>query len=160
MYLRTSSSFQIVQDKNGGSTSRSRCYHPSLTLYRPVRYHVARLCILCRQGLPSHTLFPLILLLIVCLQFVASKYIALTGIFTQRRLHECCPKAALFAQRSTIYRASVTLLEPALHTINIKCDGDFPGAAQEWLGSLNDQSFIVLCTAALQLFQNPRCILL
>ena len=76
-----------------------------------------------------------------------------SGMFMQRRLPECCPRTAWLGQQSTFchffYRASVSLLEPALHTINIKCNGDFPGAAQERLGSLNDHSFIVLCTAPL-----------
>ena len=38
------------------------------------------------------------------------------------------------------YRASVTLLETALHTINIKRNDEFPGAAQEGLDLINDHS--------------------
>ena len=63
------------------------------------------------------------------------------------------PKGGWLAQRSTVYRifyhASATLLETALHTINIKCNGAFPGAVQERLGSLHDHSFVVLYTAPL-----------
>ena len=85
----------------------------------------------------------------------------------RRRLPGCCPRAAWLAQRSTVYRifyrAPSTLLETALHTINIKRIGTFPGpvqerlgslhdrpgAAQERLGSLHDHYFVVLCTAPL-----------
>ena len=100
------------------------------------------------------------LILFVSLQFVAKVvssrgppaslqpyHIALPGIFMQRLLPGCCPKATWLAHRQTFYRifyrASANILETALH-INIKCNGDFPGAAQERLGSLNDHYFIVI----------------
>ena len=106
---------------------------------------------------PVGTVFPYSLspvMLFACLQFVANFCcIALPGIFLRRRLPGCCPREGWLAQRSTVYRifyrASATLLETALHTVNIKCNGTFPGAVQERLGSLHDHSFVALYTPRL-----------
>ena len=142
----------MVWDKNGGSTSRSRCYHPPLLC--TVR---SRIMLLGTHLMPVENCLPILsspLMIFLCLQFVANYCcIALPGIFMRRRLPGCCPRAAWLAQRSTVYRifyrAPSTLLETALHTINIKRIGTFPGPVQERLGSLHDHYFVVLCTAPL-----------
>ena len=107
MYLRGSSSFQRVWDKtkNGGSTSRSRCYHPSPTIYM-LSFPSSR-CSLVDRMLATTAFSHFLPHLIICLCIInARSVIAFPGLFMQRRLPGRCSLDDYSSIHRILYRAS------------------------------------------------------